>query len=165
MSFAIEPKHQIIPIPKGTKHIDPDTGIIYFKYDFGYEFGIIFPGEGHRIVAGSSRNRNQKQLTNGGSGGGGERQKHPLYQRASPFGRSGATSVEVPVIHERTKDYYRNCSPTPFRRSASVPAPDLQASRYPQRYNYPVSSQQGGSGRSTPRVGYFRPLSRCTTPG
>lgn len=29
----------------GTKHVDPDTGLIYFKYDFGYEFGIILPGE------------------------------------------------------------------------------------------------------------------------
>ena len=34
----------------GSKHIDPDTGLIYFKYDFGYEFGIILPGEGKRIV-------------------------------------------------------------------------------------------------------------------
>nr|XP_029725941.1 muscle M-line assembly protein unc-89-like isoform X7 [Aedes albopictus] len=158
----------------GTKHVDPDTGIIYFKYDFGYEFGIIFPGEGHRIVAGTSRSRNQKQLTNG-TAAAAAKQKHPLYQSASPFGSSGATSVEVPVIHERTKDYARNCSPMPFRRSASVPAPDLQASRYystshqqstppcsyPARYARPGSS----SGRSTPRVGaYFRPLSRCSTP-
>lgn len=30
----------------GTKHIDPDTGLIYFKYDFGYEFGVVLPGEG-----------------------------------------------------------------------------------------------------------------------
>ncbi|KRT85808.1 Immunoglobulin, partial [Oryctes borbonicus] len=29
----------------GTKHVDPDTGLIYFKYDFGYEFGIVLPGE------------------------------------------------------------------------------------------------------------------------
>jgi len=29
----------------GTKQIDPDTGLIYFKYDFGYEFGIVLPGE------------------------------------------------------------------------------------------------------------------------
>ncbi|XP_017775027.1 PREDICTED: titin [Nicrophorus vespilloides] len=29
----------------GTKHVDPDTGLIYFKYDFGYEFGILLPGE------------------------------------------------------------------------------------------------------------------------
>lgn len=35
----------------GTKHVDPNTGLIYFKYDFGYEFGILFPGEGHKFVA------------------------------------------------------------------------------------------------------------------
>lgn len=29
----------------GTKHVDPDTGLIYFKYDFGYEFGIVLPGQ------------------------------------------------------------------------------------------------------------------------
>ncbi|XP_062540644.1 titin isoform X2 [Armigeres subalbatus] len=148
----------------GTKHVDPDTGIIYFKYDFGYEFGIIFPGEGHRIVAGASRNSNQRQLTNN------TKQKHPLYQSGSPFGPSGATSVEVPVIHERTKDYTRNCSPTPFRRSASVPAPELQASRYnyqstpPCSYPMRIGRPGSSSGRSTPRVGYFRPLSRCSTP-
>lgn len=33
----------------GTKHVDPETGLIYFKYDFGYEFGIIFPGEGGKV--------------------------------------------------------------------------------------------------------------------
>lgn len=31
--------------PTGKKQIDPDTGLIYFKYDFGYEFGIVLPGE------------------------------------------------------------------------------------------------------------------------
>ncbi|CAG9864548.1 unnamed protein product [Phyllotreta striolata] len=36
----------------GTKHVDPDTGLIYFKYDFGYEFGIILPGEGGKAAAG-----------------------------------------------------------------------------------------------------------------
>ncbi|CAA9996604.1 unnamed protein product, partial [Nesidiocoris tenuis] len=30
----------------GKKCIDPDTGLIYFKYDFGYEFGVVLPGEG-----------------------------------------------------------------------------------------------------------------------
>ncbi|CAH1395285.1 unnamed protein product [Nezara viridula] len=29
----------------GTKEIDPNTGLIYFKYDFGYEFGMVVPGE------------------------------------------------------------------------------------------------------------------------
>ncbi|KAG0730308.1 Titin [Chionoecetes opilio] len=33
----------------GTKHIDPDTGLIYFKYDFGYEFGVILPGEAKKV--------------------------------------------------------------------------------------------------------------------
>ncbi|XP_038114694.1 uncharacterized protein LOC6039278 isoform X6 [Culex quinquefasciatus] len=139
----------------GTRHVDPDTGIIYFKYDFGYEFGIIFPGEGHRIVAGSGHSKRQPATTSSSS------VKHPRYLSPTPFGPSGAQSVEVPVIHERTRDYVRNCTPSPFRRSASVPASDLQASRYQQRYSYPAT----GSGRSTPRVTHFRPVSsRCTTP-
>ena len=33
----------------GTKHIDPDTGLIYFKYDFGYEFGLVLPGAPQRV--------------------------------------------------------------------------------------------------------------------
>jgi titin len=28
---------------KGRQEIDPETGLIYFKYDFGYEFGVIGP--------------------------------------------------------------------------------------------------------------------------
>jgi hypothetical protein len=30
---------------KGRKQIDTETGLIYFKYDFGYEFGIVVPTE------------------------------------------------------------------------------------------------------------------------
>ncbi|XP_065571252.1 titin-like isoform X3 [Artemia franciscana] len=33
----------------GSKHIDPDSGLIYFKYDFGYEFGIVMPGESQKV--------------------------------------------------------------------------------------------------------------------
>lgn len=33
----------------GTKHIDPDTGLIYFKYDFGYEFGLVLPGQPQKV--------------------------------------------------------------------------------------------------------------------
>ena len=29
---------------KGRKQIDPETGLVYFKYDFGYEFGILGAG-------------------------------------------------------------------------------------------------------------------------
>lgn len=41
-------KRKCFGIP-GTKHVDPETGLIYFKYDFGYEFGIIFPGESGKV--------------------------------------------------------------------------------------------------------------------
>lgn len=40
----------------GTKHIDPDTGLIYFKYDFGYEFGVILPGEAKKVDKKSQMN-------------------------------------------------------------------------------------------------------------
>ncbi|XP_058831726.1 uncharacterized protein LOC131690174 isoform X5 [Topomyia yanbarensis] len=149
----------------GTKHVDPDTGIIYFKYDFGYEFGIIFPGEGHRIAVGGGSSKKQQPLATGSSNQE-QKPKHPLYLSPAPFGSHGAHSLEVPVLHERTKDYYRNCaSPTaPFRRSASVPATDLQDSRYQQRYSYPTGAGTGtGSGRSTPRVESFRTSSSCCT--
>lgn len=67
---------------KGTKHVDPDTGIIYFKYDFGYEFGIIFPGEGKKLVGGI-RNGSQQS----------EKQR-VLPRRAS--------DIEMPIIHEKS---------------------------------------------------------------
>ena len=60
----------------GTKQIDPDTGLVYFKYDFGYEFGIILPGEGKKTVESS------KKMIQG--------------QRRS-------SDIEVPIIHEFTE--------------------------------------------------------------
>ncbi|XP_026674575.1 muscle M-line assembly protein unc-89 isoform X5 [Ceratina calcarata] len=59
----------------GTKHIDPDTGLIYFKYDFGYEFGIVLPGEGKKTVSSTSR---------------------------SIHGQRRASDIEVPIVHEFT---------------------------------------------------------------
>lgn len=42
--------------PIGTKHTDLGTGLVYFKYDFGYEFGIITPNEAAAAgVASASR--------------------------------------------------------------------------------------------------------------
>lgn len=67
---------------KGTKHVDPNTGIIYFKYDFGYEFGVIFE-DGKKIVGG---------VRNGSRGG--SQEKRILPQRTS--------DIEVPVLHEKT---------------------------------------------------------------
>lgn len=60
----------------GTKQIDPDTGLVYFKYDFGYEFGIILPGEGKKTV------ESNKKIIQG--------------QRRS-------SDIEVPIIHEFTE--------------------------------------------------------------
>lgn len=64
---------------KGTKHVDPDTGIIYFKYDFGYEFGVIFQ-DGKKVVGGIRNNQNET--------------KRVLPERTS--------DIEVPVLHEKT---------------------------------------------------------------
>ncbi|XP_024080936.1 titin isoform X2 [Cimex lectularius] len=68
---------------KGTKCIDPDTGLIYFKYDFGYEFGVILPGEGG--MKGVSGGKPVKSLTPG---------KRPSEREDG--------SIEVKVIHEKS---------------------------------------------------------------
>ncbi|XP_012061613.1 PREDICTED: uncharacterized protein LOC105624873 [Atta cephalotes] len=60
----------------GTKQIDPDTGLVYFKYDFGYEFGIILPGEGKKTIE-SSKKKIQ--------------------------GQRRSSDIEVPIIHEFTE--------------------------------------------------------------
>ncbi|RZF40114.1 hypothetical protein LSTR_LSTR011242 [Laodelphax striatellus] len=60
----------------GKKQIDPDTGLIYFKYDFGYEFGVVLPGEGK--PGGSAKAIKMKPESTEGS-------------------------VPVPVIHETTR--------------------------------------------------------------
>lgn len=59
----------------GTKHIDPDTGLIYFKYDFGYEFGIVIPGEGKKTVSSNSK---------------------------TIKGQRRASDIDVPIVHEFT---------------------------------------------------------------
>lgn len=68
----------------GTKHIDPDTGLIYFKYDFGYEFGIIFPGEGRKFIAGGNKINS-----------------HSNQSSIKTLPRSSG-SIEIPVKHEKT---------------------------------------------------------------
>lgn len=62
----------------GTKHVDPDTGLIYFKYDFGYEFGIILPGEG-------------------------KRGEIPVPKKTIIEPPKRTTDIEMPVYHETTK--------------------------------------------------------------
>lgn len=74
----------------GTKTVDADTGLIYFKYDFGYEFGILFPGEGKKFIGSSSTNNGiQSSQTSS---------KTPTKRILPP--RYG--DIELPVHHERT---------------------------------------------------------------
>ncbi|KAL7299328.1 hypothetical protein TKK_0007906 [Trichogramma kaykai] len=58
----------------GTKQIDPTTGLVYFKYDFGYEFGIVLSEETKK----SEVNKLQKSVTR----------------------KVSESDIEVPVIHE-----------------------------------------------------------------
>lgn len=78
----------------GTKHIDPDTGLIYFKYDFGYEFGILFPGEGKKLIAGSSH----QPLPS-------DRASSVPPSRKHYIGNPISGDLNIPVKHERTADY------------------------------------------------------------
>lgn len=57
------------------KQIDPDTGLIYFKYDFGYEFGIVLPGEGKKTITSTNK---------------------------TIQGQRRASDIEVPIVHEFT---------------------------------------------------------------
>ncbi|CAG5081160.1 Similar to sls: Titin (Drosophila melanogaster) [Cotesia congregata] len=65
----------------GTKHIDPDTGLIYFKYDFGYEFGIVLPGESKKTIASSNK---------------------------TIQGQRRPSDIEVPISHEFTNNRQEN---------------------------------------------------------
>lgn len=59
--------------------------MVYFKYDFGYEFGIIFPGEGKKIIGGS-----QSKSLNESFG-----------SKAAAI-RNLKGDIVIPVQHERT---------------------------------------------------------------
>jgi hypothetical protein len=100
---------------KGTKHVDPNTGIIYFKYDFGYEFGVIF--EDGRKVVGGIRNGNQ------------EESKKILSRRTS--------DIEVPVIHERTG----RASVVSF--GATTPIEFEKLDKAKKRYSLPTPNYYG----------------------
>lgn len=78
--------------------MDPSTGLIYFKYDFGYEFGIILPGEGK----------------------GGEIPVPPKTIIQPP---KRTRDIEMPVYHETTNSASsNNATPTPqFQPKKFVP--------------------------------------------
>ncbi|KAH8272384.1 hypothetical protein KR018_001100 [Drosophila ironensis] len=99
----------------GTKCVDPNTGLIYFKYDFGYEFGILFPGEGHKFVSSqwnSSGNShaNKKLKQNGPT--------------ASPYplNLTPGNELVIPVQHEKSSGLKGYSSDNEIQRRTQVPA-------------------------------------------
>lgn len=86
----------------GTKHVDPDTGLIYFKYDFGYEFGVILPGQ--------SKNGEIPQ---------------PKKTVIQPPKRS--SDIELPVYHETTKPAPTSSSTAP---TSSNKAPHFRPKKF-----------------------------------
>lgn len=73
--------------------------MIYFKYDFGYEFGILFPGEGHKFVSSqwNSKDAVGPSYTTASA-------SVPSSGRHSPYPLKLAAGSElvIPVQHERT---------------------------------------------------------------
>lgn len=86
-----------VTFPPGTKHVDPDTGLIYFKYDFGYEFGIILPGEGKSVEI-------------------------PVPKKTIIEPPKRTFDIEMPVYHEKSTQDTQN-APTPqFKPKKFVPS-------------------------------------------
>ncbi|KAG5897353.1 hypothetical protein JTB14_030238 [Gonioctena quinquepunctata] len=119
----------------GTKHVDPDTGLIYFKYDFGYEFGIILPGE-------------SKQ--------GGE---IPVPKKTVIEPPKRTADIEMPVYHEKSTSN-TNLTPqfkpkkfTPSSKTAKwEPTSESEMSEYEgeaRRTNH-ISQGSGRKGAETP---------------
>lgn len=124
---------------KGTKHVDPNTGIIYFKYDFGYEFGVIFE-DGKKIVGGV-RNGNQNGNT---------QEKRILPARTS--------DIEVPVLHEKTG----RASVVSF--GATTPIEFEKLDKAKKRYSLPTPNYYGtiqASGISSPPFRVFSVVTFC----
>lgn len=126
----------------GTKHIDPDTGLIYFKYDFGYEFGIVLPGEGKRTVTSTNR---------------------------TIQGQRRASDIEVPIVHEftttrRENGFAKRSSSTSSRQgkpagkfgtSKSVkwePTSESEFSEAEDAKNARKRQQDGGSAMAPPSL-------------
>lgn len=107
--------------------MDPDTGIIYFKYDFGYEFGIIFPGEGKKIVGGIRNGSQQSEK-----------------QRAIP---PRSSDIEMPIIHEKTNG---RASVVSF--GTTTPIEFEKQDKNKKRYSLPTSNYYE---RVMPKSGAF----------
>ncbi|XP_049314958.1 titin homolog isoform X14 [Bactrocera dorsalis] len=112
----------------GTKCVDPNTGLIYFKYDFGYEFGILFPGEGHKFVSNQWNSSSSALPPRHASA----TPTQQLLQsgRKSPYPLSGGVDeLVIPVQHERT--------------TAATPTRAFTPTRLSVPYARPASAQSG----------------------
>ncbi|XP_020714421.1 titin homolog isoform X4 [Ceratitis capitata] len=95
----------------GTKCVDPNTGLIYFKYDFGYEFGILFPGEGHKFISNQWNSSSSALPPRTASVTPIQQHESERSGRKYPYPLSGgAGELIIPVQHERT-----NATPSPRR--------------------------------------------------
>jgi titin len=120
----------------GTKHVDPDTGLIYFKYDFGYEFGIILPGESK-----------QGEI--------------PVPKKTIIEPPNRATDIEMPVYHETTK---KDPSGAPFRPKKFTPS--SKNVKWEPTSESEMSEYEGESRkRASGRKGAETPPSCPSTPG
>ncbi|XP_018789904.1 PREDICTED: titin homolog isoform X6 [Bactrocera latifrons] len=112
----------------GTKCVDPNTGLIYFKYDFGYEFGILFPGEGHKFVSNQWNSSSSALPLRHASGTPTQQLLHS--GRKSPYPLSGGVDeLVIPVQHERT--------------TAATPTRAFTPTRLSVPYARPASAQSG----------------------
>lgn len=96
----------------GTKCVDPNTGLIYFKYDFGYEFGILFPGEGHKFVT-SQWNKSSSTLPTA-------EQQFKGTNRKSPYPLPAGRDINIPVYHERSTIPSYAMGSSPYSNSNST---------------------------------------------
>ncbi|XP_073838140.1 zormin isoform X4 [Musca autumnalis] len=134
----------------GTKCVDPNTGLVYFKYDFGYEFGILFPGEGHKFVASQWNKSQSSSLPTS------HQQNFPKATgRKNLYPLAGGRDLVIPVQHERTHitpspiigGYYSDTDAGGHYRGGSsyrsitpnlsCPSPSFTANRLKKRYSLP----------------------------
>lgn len=123
----------------GTKCVDPNTGLIYFKYDFGYEFGILFPGEGHKFVS-SQWNSNNAVGPNSATASSASAIRNGGRHSPYPLRLAAGSELVIPVQHERTSTAPGYSSDSEAQRRSFVRARATPSPRYTnahKRYSLP----------------------------
>ncbi|KAJ8954878.1 hypothetical protein NQ318_016814 [Aromia moschata] len=106
----------------GTKHVDPDTGLIYFKYDFGYEFGIILPGESK-----------QGEI--------------PVPKKTVIEPPKRTVDIEMPVYHEKTHD--TNHVPSPHFKPQKFTSAGGKPAKWEPTSESEMSEYEGDAKKGT----------------